>query len=158
MAVAKLLDGKRIDLIQNDSPLTDKEPGLTGIRLTSDGSVYAKAYGAAEKIIGDGNAALLSAALIPVAVADLAGAPNGGAPTTAIDLTWTYTAVGFVANFKLYRKTGIGGSYALIDSPVSGATSFADTGLTTGTEYYYRLDAVNDYFETAGNEAIVSTD
>jgi hypothetical protein len=124
----------------------------------SDGTVYARQDGAwAEAVDATlaSDVAELQSALIPVAVADLAAAASG---SDAIDLSWTYTAVAYISSFKLYRKEGIGGTYALIDSPASGATSYADSGLTASTEYYYRLDAANDFFATAGNEANDTTD
>ena len=57
MPIAQLLDGKRIDLIQNDVELANPDPGLTAMRLASDGGLWARAHGAAEVAVGGGSAA-----------------------------------------------------------------------------------------------------
>ena len=43
---------------------------------------------------------------------------------------------------KIYRAVVNGGPYTLV-ATISAAASFNNTGLTSGTTYYYRLTAVN---------------
>lgn len=95
----------------------------------------------------------LEAALIPVAPVIAATASY-----TTITVSWTYTAIAPITGFKLYRKEGISGTYALITSPASGDTSYVDAGLTDNTTYYYRLDAYNTFFTTASNEPSATTE
>jgi hypothetical protein len=118
----------------------------------SDGNQYARQDGAWIEVDVAG-LAVLEAALIPVAIADMTATADG---SDTIDLAWTYTAVAYTAGFKVYRKTGAG-SYALIDTIASGLTTYEDTGLDASTEYIYRVDAYNNFFQTAGNEDSATT-
>ena len=133
----------------------------TGSQAKADAAqAAAQSYADGLDIVMDGRVDILEAALIPVAVADMTATANG---STAIDLAWTYTAVAPIAGFRIYRKTGAGGSYALIDTANSEDTSYADSGLSQSTEYYYRVDAYNTLgagtlFQTLGNEDNATTE
>ena len=74
-----------------------------------------------------------------------------------IDLTWdqnTDTPI----RYYIYRATVSGGPYALIDSVDHPTSSFNDTGLATGTTYYYTVSAVNADGESAqSGEASATT-
>jgi hypothetical protein len=61
--------------------------------------------------------------------------------TTEINVTWA--DVGTENGYKLERKTGGGGTYAQIATPAQNATSYADSGLTQETTYFYRIRATN---------------
>lgn len=113
----------------------------------------AQSYADALNTAMDGRVDILEAALIPVAIADMTAT---AASASAINLAWTYTAVASITGFKIYRKTGAG-AYSLIDTADSGDTSYADSGLDASTEYTYRLDAYNTFFQTAGNEDAATT-
>ncbi|MEX2282317.1 MAG: fibronectin type III domain-containing protein, partial [Gemmatimonadota bacterium] len=80
------------------------------------------------------------------------GQPTGLTATavsaTQVDLAWT-AATGTVDRYRIERKTGVAGTYALIDSVAGGMTAYANTGLTATTEYFYRVEACN----TAGCSA-----
>ncbi|HET9134538.1 MAG TPA: fibronectin type III domain-containing protein [Gemmatimonadales bacterium] len=67
----------------------------------------------------------------------LAAAATG---QTTINVTWTAPTVA-VTQFVLQRATG-NGAFAEIARPAAAATSYADQGLTAGTQYRYRLAAV----------------
>lgn len=59
---------------------------------------------------------------------------------TSIKLTWSrsYPAKGY----KVYRATSKNGTYKLVKTITSGSTlSYKDTGLKTGTTYYYKVRA-----------------
>ena len=82
-------------------------------------------------------------------------APTGLAATaisgTEIDLSWTDDAN--TGNYNVYQSTVSGGPYTLIASGIV-TTSYADTGPTEGTTYYYVVTAVNGYGESPySNEA-----
>ncbi|MFA5795446.1 MAG: fibronectin type III domain-containing protein [Candidatus Brocadiia bacterium] len=63
---------------------------------------------------------------------------------TAIALTWTDNS-NYEDGFKIERKTGSGGVYAVIlTTAVADITAFTDTGLAKGNTYYYRVKAVNN--------------
>ncbi len=57
-----------------------------------------------------------------------------------IDLTWVDQASS-ESGFKIERKTGAGGSYAEIATVGANATNYSNTGLATGTQYFYRVRA-----------------
>lgn len=157
-----------MDIIANPAATAVQNPALVGVSTTDAAWLTAGAAGgalsaqlAATQAAAEAasypaaSGATLAAALIPVAIADMTATTSS---STEIDLAWTYTAVGYIAGFYVYRKTGIGGTYALIDTIASTETSYADTGLTANTEYYYRVDAYNNFFTTAGNEANATTE
>ncbi len=77
------------------------------------------------------------------------GAPTGLSATTngqtRIDLSWTAPGNGgsAITGYRLERKTGAG-SYAVVSSSIAAnATSYADSSLSAGTAYTYRIRAVN---------------
>ena len=73
-------------------------------------------------------------------------APSGLSATTVsstqINLAWTDNS-GNETGFKIERKTGAAGTYAEITTTAANATSFANTGLTASTQYFYRVRATN---------------
>ena len=88
-------------------------------------------------------------------------APNPPTALTArstgkkkINLTWVQSSSPNVAQNKIYRSTANGGPYSLV-ATIAAATSFNNTGLTTGTTYYYVVKAVNSGGpeSTASNQA-----
>ena len=68
--------------------------------------------------------------------------------SSEINLTWTDQSTN-ETGFQIERKTGIGGTYALIGTAAANATTYNSTGLADGTTYYYQVRAVN----SAGNSA-----
>jgi fibronectin type 3 domain-containing protein len=71
----------------------------------------------------------------PTALSATANSPS------QIDLAWTPPATGSVARYRIERKTGAGGTYAIIDSTTS--TSYQNVGLSPATQYFYRVSACN---------------
>ena len=59
-----------------------------------------------------------------------------------IALSWTQSASPNITSNKIYRGTANGGPYSLV-ATVSATTSYSDTGLNSGTTYYYVVTAVN---------------
>jgi YD repeat-containing protein len=75
--------------------------------------------------------------------------PSGPSALTAnavsisqINLAWTDNSFN-ESGFKIERKTGPSGTYAQIASTAANATSFSNTGLQPGTQYFYRIRATN---------------
>jgi len=60
---------------------------------------------------------------------------------TTIALTWTDNATGEVY-YKVERKTGAGTYSTLSSTVAANAATYADTGLTTSTQYTYRVTAL----------------
>ena len=77
--------------------------------------------------------------------------------TTQINLSWVDNATN-ETGYKIERKTGAGGTYAQIATAGANATSYNDTGLTTGTTYFYRVRATSSSGDSAySNEASATT-
>jgi hypothetical protein len=50
-----------------------------------------------------------------------------------------------VIGYKIYRKTGAGGTWTLLNpSGVVTGTKYRDTPLTNGTTYFYHVSAVDN--------------
>jgi hypothetical protein len=62
--------------------------------------------------------------------------------SSRIDLAWTDSDT-LETGFTIERKTGAGGSWAQIATVAANSTSYSNTGLTAGTQYYYRVKATN---------------
>jgi hypothetical protein len=62
--------------------------------------------------------------------------------STLINLTWTDSSNN-ENGFKIERKLGVAGTYAEIATAGKNAESYADSSLTPGTAYYYRVRAFN---------------
>ena len=62
--------------------------------------------------------------------------------SSRIDLTWQDNSIN-ESSFKIERKTGVGGTYALVGTVGAGVTSYSNTGLTASTTYCYRVRAWN---------------
>ena len=77
--------------------------------------------------------------------------------TTQINLTWSDNASN-ETGFKIERKTGSGGTYAQIATVGANVASYGDSGLTSGTTYYYRVRANNAVGDSGySNEANATT-
>lgn len=92
--------------------------------------------------------------------------PAPSAPTTVvanaasssqIDLAWVDTASN-EDGFKVERKTGTAGAYAQIATVGANVVSYSDTGLSSGTQYYYRIRSYNVTGDSAySSEASATT-
>ena len=73
--------------------------------------------------------------------------------TSLVTFSWTDNS-GDESHFKIYRKTGATGTYALIVTTAANVTSRGDYTVKDGTLYYYRVSATNAAGDSAfSNEA-----
>ncbi|HEU5306104.1 MAG TPA: S8 family serine peptidase [Acidimicrobiia bacterium] len=93
--------------------------------------------------------------------ADPPGAPTLGVPTTAsgtVNLAWTAPASDGgspITAYRVYRGVS-SGTETLLTTLGNAATSYADTGVTNGTTYFYEVSAVNAIGETRSGERSAS--
>jgi fibronectin type 3 domain-containing protein len=83
-------------------------------------------------------------------------APTGlqaAAGNAQVSLTWTASAG--ATSYHVKRSTTDGGGYTQIGAPT--ITSFADSGLTNGTTYYYVVSALNVAGESASSSQASAT-
>ncbi|MDN5203083.1 DUF1593 domain-containing protein [Fulvivirgaceae bacterium BMA10] len=79
------------------------------------------------------------------------------ASSSQIDLTWV-DGSSTETGFEIERSTGNNSSFTLITTTAANATSYNDTGLTSGTIYYYRIRAIDASTQsTYSNEANATT-
>ena len=74
---------------------------------------------------------------------------------TSIGLSWTAPGDGDLYGYVIYRSTTSGSGYAEVGRTDAATTKFVDTGLTSGTTYYYvvkALDQANN-LSAASNQA-----
>ncbi|MCC6836850.1 MAG: fibronectin type III domain-containing protein, partial [Cytophagales bacterium] len=95
--------------------------------------------------------------------ADLVVIVSGGAPAAPTTLTATATSSSQInltwvdassneTGFQVERSLTSGSGYSLITTTAANATSFSNTGLNAGTQYFYRVRSVN----AGGNSAYTS--
>ena len=77
--------------------------------------------------------------------------PTGG----EIGLAWAANTEADLAGYKVYRSQSQDGPFAEIAS-LGKVTTFADTGRTNGTSYYYRITAIDTYGNESAPSAIKS--
>jgi len=73
-----------------------------------------------------------------------------------INLKWTDNAANEVG-FIIERKTGPGGVYADLDTVNANVTSFANSGLISGTQYFYKVRAYNTGGQSAASNVAPAT-
>lgn len=81
-----------------------------------------------------------------VPVGSLPPPPSGlsatAVSTTQIDLAWTDNSSD-EDGWTIERSTTSGSGYAVIDEAAANETTYSDTGLSSGTTYYYRVASSN---------------
>ncbi|ATB42065.1 Endo-1,4-beta-xylanase A precursor [Cystobacter fuscus] len=85
-----------------------------------------------------------------------AGLKATSASSSQINLSWTASTEADLKGYSVYRSTTSGFTPSAANRIASGLTtaSYASTGLTASTAYYYKITAV----DTSGNESSASTE
>jgi hypothetical protein len=140
--------------------VTDNCPGVTYSCTPASGTVFAQGTNTVTCTATDasGNMASASFQVIVTATAPAAPcSPKATAGTKQVVLTWTASSGTAPITYTVYRSTnllGVGG-YTSIASGITALT-YTNTGLTTGTTYYYYITATNCK-GTSSNSSTVSS-
>jgi hypothetical protein len=152
--------------------LTLKNQGNSSINILG-GSVNGtglSAAGLAAETLAPGQTAVVTAEFAPKSAGSISGgititsdASNGGSiavpvtgtgvvATRVVNLQWQASSSTGVIGYYVYRSTVSGGPYTgLVGSPIAG-TSYRDSNVISGTEYYYVVTAVG----AGGAESVYS--
>jgi hypothetical protein len=79
----------------------------------------------------------------------LSGAGTTGSSSHAVDLFWNASTSSNVAGYYIERATNSGGPYQVLNSSKDTGTSYVDSTVQAGKEYFYVIVAVN----TSGQES-----
>jgi hypothetical protein len=111
----------------------------TGLTQNTAYSYRVRAYNAS------GNSAysnVASATTLPNSPAGPSGLTATTVSNNQIDLSWQDNANNELG-FLIRRKTGAGGTYAVIDTVGANVTVYSSLGLTASTQYFYQVRAYN---------------
>ena len=90
---------------------------------------------------------------VPVAPSNLVATSLGA---NQIRIVWSDNSTD-ETGFKVERKVGAAGTYAAVTTTAANLATFTDSSLTQGTQYYYRLSAVNAAGSSTTVEANATT-
>jgi hypothetical protein len=75
-----------------------------------------------------------------------------------VALSWTDNSNNTEDGFNVERKTGVGGTYAVIGTTATGVATFVDNSATANITYFYRVRAfTGSVYSSYSNEASVTT-
>ncbi|HSJ23604.1 MAG TPA: fibronectin type III domain-containing protein, partial [Longimicrobiales bacterium] len=150
-ASAGVVDGYHIERSTTPGsgfvPLDSVAGGVTGFEDTglANGTTYYYRV-RARNVSGFSNYSAVASATTPVPPPPVPGAPGNPAATAldtvTIEFQWTASA-GVVDEYHIERSTTPGGGFVPVDTVAGGVTTFQDSGLQSGTTYYYRVRARN---------------
>lgn len=143
--------------------ITLKNTGNSNLTISSDavhGAGLQVAGVASETSLTPGQTAVITVEFAPTAAGSITGSVTitstagngtvtvpvtgtGVAAAHAVDLQWQSSTSSGVVGYDVYRSTVSGASYSkLTSSPVAG-TSYSDSNVTSGVEYFYVVTAVS---------------
>lgn len=128
-------------------PYATIAPGVTSTSYTDTTAVNGTTYyyvvsavnAAGESPDSSEVSATPQAPTAPAAPTNLTATASG---KKKIRLNWTQSTSPNVTQNNIYRSTTSGGPYSLV-ATIAAATSYNNSGLTSGTTYYYVVKAVN---------------
>jgi len=141
----------------NSDPVLSRNVTGTSWDYTSltSGTYYFKV--SAKNSAGEGTASSIISAVLakpntPTNIAASALSSN------SIQISWSASGSGGTpSKYNIYRSTSSSSGYSLISSVNVPATSYTNTGLTTGTTYYYLVSSENPVGESDRSSYVSAT-
>jgi autotransporter-associated beta strand protein len=125
--------------------------GLTGTSYTdtglADGTSYYYAITATNGSGSSANSAQVNTITIPAAPTG----PSATGGTSQVALTWNASTG--ASTYNVLRATSANGTYTSVATALTG-TSYTDTGLSSGTTYYYAVTATNGSGSSANSTQV----
>ncbi|MGB7157340.1 MAG: fibronectin type III domain-containing protein [Tepidisphaeraceae bacterium] len=91
-----------------------------------------------------------------VAPAAASGLNITGTSSTLVNLAWADNSTN-ETGFKVFRKEGAAGTYALIHTTAADATSYADNSALPNTNYFYKVVATNAIGDSTDSNEVETT-
>jgi hypothetical protein len=93
--------------------------------------------------------------ILPLRPPDQPAAPTPTSGNTQVSLSWSAPSDNGAAitDYRVYTATSAGGTYTLFSDGVSTSTSATVTSLINGTQYFFKISAVNEGGESALSNA-----
>ena len=91
---------------------------------------------------------------LPTASATFTGT-GVAAPVHTVNLSWNASTSPNIIGYNIYRSTGTGGSYVLINSVLNATTTYIDSSVVDGQTYSYETTAVNSSNEESARSTPV---
>ncbi len=122
--------------------------------LTASTTYFYRIRAVNGSLVSSFTAQVSAATSVPIAPTTLVATASS---STQINLTWSDASTN-ETGFQVERSTTSGTGFALVTTTAANTTSFSNTGLTAGTQYFYRIRAVNAVGASAPTtEATAST-
>lgn len=100
-------------------------------------------------VTGSASGAVSIVAGVTTTSVGLSGSGTAGSSSHSVDLSWSASTSSNVAGYYIERATTSGGPYEVLSSSKETATSYVDSTVQAGKEYFYVILAVN----TSGQES-----
>ena len=100
-------------------------------------------------VAGSASGAISIVAGVTTSSVALSGSGTTGSSSHSVDLSWSASTSSNVAGYYIERGTNSGGPYQVLNSSKDTGTSYVDSTVQAGKEYFYVIVAVN----TSGQES-----
>ena len=81
---------------------------------------------------------------------------GNGTSKSAVQLSWRDNS-DVETGFEIYRSSSRSGSYSLITTTPANQETFTNSGLSSGTSYYYKIRAINSGSQSAFSEPLAAS-
>ena len=142
----------------NSTPVTGRFYDDSSAEINT--TYYYRVYAIGENSTQSTRSSVLSGTRIPIRSILVVNTPvtdlTAEARRSEVILNWTETTAQDHVHYDVYRSVLQTSGYAKINSSAITTTSYTDTNITTGIQYYYKVISVNINGQTSPDSNIVS--